>query len=927
MAIQVAAPSSSLGFTSSKTKYRYDVFLSFRGEDTRLTFTVRLHDALCRKGINAFIDDKKLAKGEEISPTLLKAIEKSRISIIVFSTNYATSTWCLEELARIVWCRKQKNQVVMPIFYKVDPLDVQKQRNSFGEAMADHKAGRFKNEQEKVQKWRAALHEAASLSPAWLFEDGCESGFIERIVEHAYSMIPPKRFQNIDHMVGLETRIEEVMSLMDKSDDRVCMLGIYGTGGIGKTTLAKALYKLIFYQFDGACFLFDVREESNKYQSIIRLQQTLLSEILGEQKMQLNSVDEGISYIKHRLSSKKVLLVLDDVDEFKQLEQLAGGRDWFGCGSKIIITTRNKELLIARNVEKTYEVKELSRLCSLELFCWHAFRMSQPPNGYENMSNHVIRYVHGLPLALKLVGSNLAHKDFEEWRSTLEQYKRIPERTIHEVLKISYDCLPDGAKRVFLDIACFFKKKALEFIEDILEACDDGARFYIEVLVDKSLITIDENSSRLYMHDLIQQMGKEIVRQEGPSNLGQRSRLWYYRDVLEVLQENSGSSNIEGIILDPPHQEKVEWGGIAFEKMNNLKILIIRNAQFSTSSKYFPNTLRLLDWKGYPSMTLPPNFSPSKLICLKLNGSQFTLEEPFKNVEDLDLSGNDFVSLPECIKECAYLERLSLTNCKRLRDIVELPSSLQHIAAENCMSLTMESIGRLWSQAKEGFAMEIVMPATTFPDWLDYCCKGAKLSFRVRGNMPRIVFAYQTGKANTKWVYMVEVFMSINGCNKMPWIQTDRVARKRGRVLYKVGDQGHVYFFDLLSDFSEELEELNKFLGLDWNDVDIQVTCDPPDLSIVNCGIYVDKRQTNMENIQFKSPLLSMNASTTSLKRKAIASHPNEPPRKHLRRFKEKTNYTNKTTRKSKRHQIFHSQYKRKMFFPMAKHLWRALYS
>ncbi|XP_054791327.1 disease resistance protein RUN1-like isoform X3 [Prosopis cineraria] len=900
MAIQVAAPSSSLGFTSSKTKYRYDVFLSFRGEDTRLTFTVRLHDALCRKGINAFIDDKKLAKGEEISPTLLKAIEKSRISIIVFSTNYATSTWCLEELARIVWCRKQKNQVVMPIFYKVDPLDVQKQRNSFGEAMADHKAGRFKNEQEKVQKWRAALHEAASLSPAWLFEDGCESGFIERIVEHAYSMIPPKRFQNIDHMVGLETRIEEVMSLMDKSDDRVCMLGIYGTGGIGKTTLAKALYKLIFYQFDGACFLFDVREESNKYQSIIRLQQTLLSEILGEQKMQLNSVDEGISYIKHRLSSKKVLLVLDDVDEFKQLEQLAGGRDWFGCGSKIIITTRNKELLIARNVEKTYEVKELSRLCSLELFCWHAFRMSQPPNGYENMSNHVIRYVHGLPLALKLVGSNLAHKDFEEWRSTLEQYKRIPERTIHEVLKISYDCLPDGAKRVFLDIACFFKKKALEFIEDILEACDDGARFYIEVLVDKSLITIDENSSRLYMHDLIQQMGKEIVRQEGPSNLGQRSRLWYYRDVLEVLQENSGSSNIEGIILDPPHQEKVEWGGIAFEKMNNLKILIIRNAQFSTSSKYFPNTLRLLDWKGYPSMTLPPNFSPSKLICLKLNGSQFTLEEPFKksefmthvtyldfskcqfitevpdmsqlqnlktmivnkclnltkvhdsvgslsklerldvsecpiltsfpheinmaslqelnlefcksldyfphivgkmehlfivsavmtaikelppsignlpplcsldlssctslrelpnslltlpnledlglegihslgreslktmmqqsqsiiccenietlnlrnfglldedlhltlkcfqNVEDLDLSGNDFVSLPECIKECAYLERLSLTNCKRLRDIVELPSSLQHIAAENCMSLTMESIGRLW---------------------------------------------------------------------------------------------------------------------------------------------------------------------------------------------------------------------------------------
>ncbi|XP_028793757.1 TMV resistance protein N-like [Neltuma alba] len=108
----------------------------------------------------------------------------------------------------------------------------------------------------------------------------------------------------------------------------------------------------------------------------------------------------------------------------------------------------------------------------------------------------------------------------------LEKYKRIPERTIHEVLKISYDCLQDGAKRVFLDIACFFKRKTLEFIEDVLEACDDGARFYIEILVDKSLITIDEVNNRLYMHDLIQQMAKEIVRQEAPSNPGQCSRLW-----------------------------------------------------------------------------------------------------------------------------------------------------------------------------------------------------------------------------------------------------------------------------------------------------------------------------------------------------------------------------------------------------------------
>ena len=169
MAVQVATPSSS-GF-SSRIKYRYDVFLSFRGEDTRHSFTVFLYDALQRKGINTFIDDKKLRKGEEISPTLLKAIERSRISIIVFSKNYATSTWCLDELAHIIWCKEKKNQVVMPIFYKVDPMDVQYQRNSFGEAMAAHE-DRFINELDKVRKWRVALAEAASLSSAWLFNDG-----------------------------------------------------------------------------------------------------------------------------------------------------------------------------------------------------------------------------------------------------------------------------------------------------------------------------------------------------------------------------------------------------------------------------------------------------------------------------------------------------------------------------------------------------------------------------------------------------------------------------------------------------------------------------------------------------------------------------------------------------------------------------------
>ncbi|XP_054777798.1 TMV resistance protein N-like isoform X2 [Prosopis cineraria] len=1115
MAIQVASP-SSFSFTSETSRYRYeyDVFLSFRGEDTRNSFTVPLYNALRRKGINAFIDDKRLGKGEEISPTLLKAIERSRISIIVFSTNYATSTWCLEELAHIVWCRKQKNQLVMPIFYKVDPLDVQYQRNSFEEAMAAHEV-RFRDDLQKVRNWRSALSEAASLSSAWLFDDGYELGFIERIVEDAYTLLPPKRYHNTDHMVGLEPRIEEVMSLLNKSDDRVCMFGIHGTGGVGKTTIAKAIYNSIFYQFEGSCFLFDVKEASKKYQGIVRLQQTLLSEILEEKKMKFGSVDEGISNIKHRLSCKKVLLVLDDVDEVEQLEQLSGGCDWFGSGSKIIITTRNKQLLISCNVKITYEMKKLNQLYSLELFCWFAFGTSQPKKGYKNMSIHVIRYVHGLPLALKLIGSNLANKSIEEWRSILKQYDEIPEGTIHHVLKISYDCLQDGAKHIFLDIACFFKEEKFEYVEAILEACHSGARFYIEVLVDKSLITVLDNGY-LYMHDLVQHMGREIVRQKAPYDPGERGRLWYHKDVLKVLRENLGGRNIEGIILDPPQQEEVEWNGLAFEKMINLRILIVRNTQFSASPKYLPNSLVLLDWQGYPSKTLPLDFSPRKLICFKISGSPFRLEDPFKkfeyvtymdfskcefitevpemsrfqnlkelsfsechnlikvhdsvgslrklveldvskciklasfpheikmpslqvlnlndckslddfphivgkmdqlmyiyaegtainelpssignlprldilslrsckslrelpnslltlhnlgvlllgglkphgrkslkkllqesqpsivsctkldrldlhncglldedlhltlkcfqNVRDLNLSGNDLVSFPECIKECVHLWKLEVSNCKRLRDITELPSSLGDITAENCTSLTVESSGHLWSQATKCHRMAIWMPATTYPDWFNHCCQGGTLSFRVHGrNFPRVVIAFETGKTNINKRYSFQVFMNINGSSKMPWMQSDfPIEAEGGRVLVSLGKQGHVFFSDLLGEFSEqELEGLNKSLELDWNDVEIQVTCRTDDIDIVNCGVYVDKQQTDMENVQFTS-------SRTSLKRRAIASVPNEPPKKLLRKSKASDKRNINNTKKRTR--------RRKMFLPMGKILWRFLY-
>jgi hypothetical protein len=148
--------------SSSSSIPRWDVFLSFRGEDTRKTFTAHLCAALRQKGIHTFMDDK-LRSGKEISPALVQAIEESEISIIVLSKNYASSRWCLNELMKILECRKTRGQQVLPLFYDVDPSEVRNQTNSVGEAFAKHKE-RFKDDVMKVKGWKTALTEVANLS-------------------------------------------------------------------------------------------------------------------------------------------------------------------------------------------------------------------------------------------------------------------------------------------------------------------------------------------------------------------------------------------------------------------------------------------------------------------------------------------------------------------------------------------------------------------------------------------------------------------------------------------------------------------------------------------------------------------------------------------------------------------------------------------
>ncbi|KAH0977667.1 hypothetical protein GBA52_027386 [Prunus armeniaca] len=640
----LGAPSPSSSFSSSFTNsWTHNVFLSFRGEDTRYNFTDHLHKNLVQRGIRTFIDNE-LPRGEEISQALLDAIEGSRCSIIVFSENYASSKWCLDELVHIIQCRKSKQQMVWPVFYKVDPSDVRNQRGSYGKALNNHERkfkeqkltnhdeSKFEDNMKKVLRWKETLTEAANLS-GWHYLEGRETEFIQNIVnEISLQVLNDTHINVAKYQVGIEARVRDLHKVLDVDGNDVHMVGIWGNGGIGKTTVAKAVYNSLAHVFEGSCFLENVRERSIPYGGLVDLQNLLLYEILRGNEIKVTSADKGISVIKERLSCKKVLVIVDDVDHLDQLNNLVGGCDWFGLGSRIIITTRDKHLLISHQVSTIYKAKKLNFAESLDLFIsWNGGRNKNLDDDYVKAAETVLKYAQGLPLALKVLGSHLCSRSIDEWHDALDGNLHSD---IKKTLKISYDALEYSVQEVFLDIACFFKGRKVYDVIPILDGCDHKPKYAIEVLVDKALINIKQDT--IGMHDLLEELGRGIVYQESPNEPGERSRLWFYEDVYRVLTEGTGTNNIKGIIAKFPTPDDICLSDDIFSKMKNLRLFINVNAQFyGDHVDYLSNELRFLHWPGCPLQTLPSTFNPRKLVELYMPRSRLSqLGEGFKKTGD-----------------------------------------------------------------------------------------------------------------------------------------------------------------------------------------------------------------------------------------------------------------------------------------------------
>ncbi|KAI9127253.1 hypothetical protein K1719_001812 [Acacia pycnantha] len=614
----VSSPSHII---SSPTATKYDVFLSFRGEDTRDTFSSYLYEALCNANIHTFMDHK-LHKGHHIAPVLLKTIEESEISLIIFSKDYASSTWCMDELVHIMKCGDKYGRIVIPVFYHVDPSNIRKQNGSFGDGFAKLKF-RFKHNIEKVQEWKNALIQSTKLS-GWDSENiRPESKLIKMIVEDILSKLNTKSSFHIEGLVGMDHQIQKIKDLL--SEARI--VGLWGMGGIGKTTLARAVFHKLKEQFEAFSFVGNVREQLARI-GLDELLKKCLQELLKDEGV--NVYNFKSTFVKERLCRKKILLILDDVDNSIAIEDLTKVCDWFGEGSRIIITSRDMQVLKNISASTTYHVRQLDSYQALHLFSLKAFKQNEPSKSYLELSKWVVGYCEGNPLALIVLGCFLHGRGKEEWESAMKKLNQTLHKDIFNVLKLSFDGLDDTQKDVFLDLA-FFLKEALQIsLEDCTKRIyDSSAHIEISVLKERSLISENENGY-IEMHALLIDMGLEISRQHLISNPEKPIRLWRHEDIHQFFQNDKGIEDIRCLSMDLSKiRRRTAWRVSNFRKMHNLIFLKVHKSDERKPSEliicdnldYLPEELRFLSWEEYPFPQVPLNFCYENLIELVMPNS------------------------------------------------------------------------------------------------------------------------------------------------------------------------------------------------------------------------------------------------------------------------------------------------------------------
>ncbi|CAN1730121.1 Disease resistance-like protein DSC1 [Linum perenne] len=647
------------------------VFLNYCHEDTGNGFVSHLSTALVCKGIPVSPIGKysEMRKSTTTTSIVSSAIKKAKLSILIISNRYAQTQYCLDELVLIIKEMENNSQIVIPVFYHVNTTDIEEVNGVFGEAF-----DQFAESQSSSRKaeWSAALVASANVTgKVIIWPNQKESDSVEEIVAqvsgyliHLYPPPGPKM------LIGIRKRVDPLKScLLGGESHNIVAVGVHAMAGGGKSTVVDQLFREIRDQFDG-CHIF------------------------GDMSKDVR--DRELSSLKEK-RWKKVLIALDGVDEQEHVEFLLGQFDWIGPGSRIVVTTGDGRVLDTLAVQiqslsqltirwETNTVNGFNNDEAHQLILMNTFNGSSPHDTYMDSVEKVIAYAQGNPYALQVLSRGLIELTLKHCESKVRSLYRKPDPQIQSKMESTFLQQSNEARDVFLDVACFFVGKRVDYATEVLHAryCYDiqVVTEVIQGLEKTFLITTYDNC--LGVHNLYREMANKIVHNESPSEAGDRSRIWDHAAALHVLSNNTGSRFTKGLCLDICKTRKINLPTDVFTRMYNLRILrfnvscseppcgehrkVYANANSVLES--LPRQLVLLHWHKCPLITLP---------------SQFILH----NLVDIHLVHNNLERLWEGKQNLPNLTWINLGHSPRLKQIPDVSEArkLRSIVLEGCQSL------------------------------------------------------------------------------------------------------------------------------------------------------------------------------------------------------------------------------------------------
>ncbi|KAH0939946.1 hypothetical protein HID58_007407 [Brassica napus] len=523
-------------------------------------------------------------------------------------------------------------------------------------------------------------------------------------------MIPSNDFSDF---VGIEAHFQRLNNLLCLESEEVRKVGIWGPSGIGKSTIGRVLFSQLSSRFHHHAFVsYKSTKQWDDYSMKLSLDERLLSEISCQKDLKVSH----LGVVKQMLNHKKVLIIVDDVDDLEVLNTFMDQTRLVGSGSRIIVITQDRKLLKSQEIELIYEVELPSYDLAIQMFCRSAFGKNSPPYGFEELTEEVALHSSNLPLGLSVLGSSLKGMTKVEWVEMLPRLLNSLDGKIKNTLKVCYDRLDVKEQELFLWIACLSDGPNVSFLKDLL---GDSAEIGLKILNDKSLIR-RESTEFVRMHSLLQKLGKEINRADPINN---RRFLTEAEDICDVLTDNAGTKNTLAMYLNMSEiNEPLSMDENSFQRMRNLKLLHFYKPWWWSRETgkgrltlpdrglhHFPRKLRLLRWDEYPSKCMPFNFRAESLVEIRMEYSK--LEKLWEgtqflgSLKEMDMSYSaDLKEIPD-LSKAINVKKLNLRGCKSL---VALPSSIGNLSnlfllkLKGCTSLVTlpSSIGKLSKLSK-----------------------------------------------------------------------------------------------------------------------------------------------------------------------------------------------------------------------------------